>query len=282
MAKSEVVTYSGCPLQIVDQNFSPNIENLKQIFSHPDVVDKPVIVLSVAGDTRKGKSFLLNILLRYLYSSKDNGKQWFDTSANEIISLTGFEWSNSLKSNTDGIWIWSEPLYVKGIDEPIILMDTQGTFGDDTDVSISTKIFGLSALTSSILIFNVKERLNNNDLSNLDIFAQVGQKLSHLYGKMRPFQKLLFLIRDWKFDQYSVGFDGGQKYVDDFLKITEKQSANLQESRRRVYESFPEISGYLMPHPGEKVDKGTFLYSHDFKREFRMEINNFVKGLFTT
>ncbi|RWS15659.1 Atlastin-1-like protein [Dinothrombium tinctorium] len=280
--QKEAISINGTPLQVLDQNFVPNIANLNRVLTNSEIVDKPVIIISVAGDTRKGKSLLLNIILRYLYAQKEHKSKWFDTSNADVIYLNGFEWSSELKSNTDGIWVWSEPMYVKGIDYPILLVDTQGTFGDDTDISISTKIFGLSALTSSLLIFNVKERLNNNDLSNLDIFAQVGQKMSHLYGKMRPFQKLLFLIRDWKFDQYKFGFEGGQKYVNDFLKVTEKQSTNLQDIRRRVQESFPDINGFLLPHPGEKVDKGVFLYASDFKHEFRDEINNFVKELFTT
>lgn len=43
-----------------------NDENLKRIMLHPGVKDKPVVILSVAGEFRTGKSFLLNIFLKYL------------------------------------------------------------------------------------------------------------------------------------------------------------------------------------------------------------------------
>ena len=43
-----------------------NEENLKSIMLHPEVKDKPVVIVSVAGEFRTGKSFLLNIFLKYL------------------------------------------------------------------------------------------------------------------------------------------------------------------------------------------------------------------------
>jgi atlastin 3 len=59
------------PLQIVSVNsekkeFELDVEALSSILLHPDVKDKPVAIVSIAGDFRKGKSFLLNFFLRYL------------------------------------------------------------------------------------------------------------------------------------------------------------------------------------------------------------------------
>ena len=45
-----------------------NEENLKRVMLHPQVKDKPVVIVSVAGEFRTGKSFLLNIFLKYLES----------------------------------------------------------------------------------------------------------------------------------------------------------------------------------------------------------------------
>ncbi|KAF0021357.1 hypothetical protein F2P81_026390 [Scophthalmus maximus] len=60
------------PVQIVtvskdDHSFGLDTEALSQILLAPEVQDKNVVVLSVAGAFRKGKSFLLDFMLRYMY-----------------------------------------------------------------------------------------------------------------------------------------------------------------------------------------------------------------------
>lgn len=49
-----------------DHTFELNLEALEDILLLDEVRDKKVVVLSVAGAFRKGKSFLLDFLLRYL------------------------------------------------------------------------------------------------------------------------------------------------------------------------------------------------------------------------
>ena len=62
--------HSHRPIQIVtahmDHKFELNIETLEEILLSNEVKDKPVVVLTVAGAFRKGKSFLLDFLLRFL------------------------------------------------------------------------------------------------------------------------------------------------------------------------------------------------------------------------
>ena len=58
------------PVQIIsakpDHKFELNFDLLQEILFAENVRDNPVVVLSVAGAFRKGKSFLLDFLLRYL------------------------------------------------------------------------------------------------------------------------------------------------------------------------------------------------------------------------
>jgi atlastin len=62
----------GHPVQIValndDHTFTLKLEELERITSRKDVKDKPVVIISVAGAFRKGKSFLLSYVVRYLLS----------------------------------------------------------------------------------------------------------------------------------------------------------------------------------------------------------------------
>ena len=43
-----------------------NVEELKDILTSPDVGDAKILILTIVGETRAGKSTLLNIIYRYL------------------------------------------------------------------------------------------------------------------------------------------------------------------------------------------------------------------------
>jgi len=62
----------GRAVQVVsvnkDHTFSLNVEGLKRILMQDDVKDRQVVVVSVAGAFRKGKSFMLNFFIRFLQS----------------------------------------------------------------------------------------------------------------------------------------------------------------------------------------------------------------------
>lgn len=62
----------GRPVQVVqthpDHTFELDEEALAEILLQEDIKDRSVVVVSVAGAFRKGKSFLLDFFLRYMNS----------------------------------------------------------------------------------------------------------------------------------------------------------------------------------------------------------------------
>ena len=64
--------------------------------------------MSVAGAFRKGKSFLLDFLLRYL--QRGGGEKWMGDDEEE---LTGFSWRGGAERETTGVLVWSEPFVVQ-------------------------------------------------------------------------------------------------------------------------------------------------------------------------
>lgn len=42
---------------------------LDEILLHPDVEDRQIVVISIVGAFRKGKSYFLNYCLRFLYAN---------------------------------------------------------------------------------------------------------------------------------------------------------------------------------------------------------------------
>lgn len=59
------------PIQIltpVNHEYRLQLENLKEILEQNDVKDRFIVAVSIAGAFRKGKSFLLNFFLKFLYA----------------------------------------------------------------------------------------------------------------------------------------------------------------------------------------------------------------------
>ena len=89
-----------------------NENELREIFIRNDALNKAICVCSIAGDFRKGKSFLLNYCLRFLTNNNDYlnktseiNKEW---PGNVDEPLVGFGWRSGCDLETKGIWIWSE------------------------------------------------------------------------------------------------------------------------------------------------------------------------------
>uniref|UniRef100_K1R576 Atlastin n=1 Tax=Magallana gigas TaxID=29159 RepID=K1R576_MAGGI len=114
---------------------------------HDDVKDNVVMIVSIAGALRKGKSFLLGFFLKYLKAEMSD--DWL----NEDDTIEGFEWRNGTDAVTHGIQIWSKPFIVETESEgkvAILLMDTQGVFDCKSTKQDCANIFTLSGLISSV------------------------------------------------------------------------------------------------------------------------------------
>lgn len=110
-------------------------------------------VISLCGEFRKGKSFLLNLFLRYLKLNIEN-----KCTPDWIMSgqmLNGFHWRGGSKRETTGIHIWPEAFTVQDSEYGevvIILMDTQGLWDNQTNNQGNSIIFCLSTLLTSLQV----------------------------------------------------------------------------------------------------------------------------------
>ncbi|CAN8022291.1 unnamed protein product [Ixodes persulcatus] len=246
----------GRPVQILttkdDHTFELDKEALSRILLADEVKDKHVVVVSVAGAFRKGKSFLLDFFLRYM-RNLDNPNDWV---GDPDAPLQGFSWRGGCERDTTGILIWDEVFQVTTSDGQqlaVLFMDTQGAFDCESTVKDCATIFALSTMTSSVQVYNLSQNIQEDDLQHLQLFTEYG-RLAQQDMTEKPFQKLLFLVRDWSYPyDCPYGAEGGQTILERRLLISERQHQELQQLRKHIRSCFSEIGCFLMPHPGLKV-----------------------------
>lgn len=232
-------------------NFVLDEEALHTILNRDNIRDKPICIVSVAGAFRKGKSFLLNFMLRFL---QNGGKD--DWLGEEDSELDGFHWRGGMERDTTGILMWDEVFLVEtpdGREVAVALVDTQGSFDKNSTVRDCATIFALSLMTSSVLVYNLFNNIQEDDLQHLHYFTEYG-RLALEDAEQKPFQKLQYLVRDWQFPyEYDYGAGGGAEVLRKQLAVEARQHPELQALRKGLVSCFSDMSCFLLPHPGRHV-----------------------------
>ncbi|XP_077970193.1 uncharacterized protein LOC120325414 [Styela clava] len=253
-------------------------DNILKILSQDGVDDCKIMILSVTGAMREGKSFILNMFIRFLESGRSDN--WMNSNE---TNLTGFSWRGGTKSNTMGILMWSKPYFstlLDGTKVAIFLIDTQGAFDNENDLTQSSKIITMSLAISSHMIYNVNKCLRSDKLEFFEMFVEHARMAEGLHGKSF-FQTLLFLIRDWPDrDEHSCGAKGGEIYVNEQLSRGSQNNVRKENFKKM----FEQVGGFLLPHPGKKVAQsrqeqfnGAF---EDISSDFRQHLDELVHFLF--
>lgn len=162
-----------------------------------------VAVVSVMGAFRTGKSFLLDLFLRFLRWEADHPEEakeaakaeppprggednfplptWITSAGAALEGATddseGFRFKGGMDACTEGIWIWSEPFMrqLDGREVAVLLMDTQGAWDSNMTKEQSATIFGLTAVLSSKQIYNINMQIQEDKVENLAYFMRFAQ-----------------------------------------------------------------------------------------------------------
>eukprot|EP00931_Biecheleriopsis_adriatica_P104445 TRINITY_DN79118_c0_g1_i1.p1 TRINITY_DN79118_c0_g1~~TRINITY_DN79118_c0_g1_i1.p1 ORF type:complete len:691 (+),score=172.21 TRINITY_DN79118_c0_g1_i1:94-2166(+) len=204
------------PLQIIKIDLETNkvllgeeeIRILEQQLKKTGV--EKVAVIAVMGAFRTGKSFLLDLMLRYLrekhpqkqktaaagqnmeecevpdWAAAKNVPDWAVNCGATMLEgregrdredLNGFIWRPGMEKCTEGIWVWSEVFVCKSGDEDVavVLMDTQGAWDARMSKEQSATVFGLTTLLASRLVYNVSKQIQQDKIDNLLYFTEFAQ-----------------------------------------------------------------------------------------------------------
>eukprot|EP00930_Biecheleria_cincta_P001992 TRINITY_DN103070_c0_g1_i1.p1 TRINITY_DN103070_c0_g1~~TRINITY_DN103070_c0_g1_i1.p1 ORF type:complete len:602 (-),score=128.33 TRINITY_DN103070_c0_g1_i1:350-2155(-) len=198
----------------------------------------------------------------------------------------GFAWRGGKDKCTQGIWVWSKPFVFtdkKGRKIALLLMDTQGAGDSKLARAQTATIFGITALLSSKLIYNMQNRIEEDKLENMDYITTFTQTVcSDLPGKQAPFGHLEFLVRDWA--NYEEGFSLKQcrQQMEEALAdhLTDVPQETLPRVER-LKNAFRSIHASGLSHPGSKVPKKEYSGEIDLiDRDFLYLLEQFADEFF--
>jgi len=269
----------GSPLQIVKVDsgeVAPVADSLAQLEENLRRLspDTPVAVVAVMGAYRTGKSFLLDLILRYLQSQED----WL--TEERIEKGAGFHWRGGMEKCTEGIWVWSQPFLLTREDGSrlaLLLMDTQGAWDSRMSKAESSSVFGLTAALSSYLVYNVSQQIQEDKVENLHFFLECAAAAVRVLGGAELFQRLDFLVRDW------ANFEEGWTEEQCEAQMTAHLAQHLDSPEEAaaasaVKEMFSSVDCWLLPHPGLNIPRPNWDGSlSDVSPGFRNFLEKYLK-----
>lgn len=302
-------------IHISDEKYTDfNFKALETIFLHPEVRNRKIVLLSIVGTYRKGKSFFLDYCLRYLYANVsfwqitlnltkfiDNffisfqypsiNRKSFAKKHNWLGEpnepLAGFSWKSGSKAETKGILLWSDVFLHEENDEKvaIMLMDTQGLFEVKRKALVDAKIFGISSFLSSIQILNLNDVIQENELEYLKMvndFTKIALKRQNeksFDASSKPFQNLLLLVRDWSDEDIGFGYEGGDEYIKIVLD-TNDENNQAQIVRNSITNAYDNVDAFLLPYPGSirfnKYDGSLKMLNKEFVKHLKTIIEELL------
>ena len=275
-----------------------------------------IAIVSVMGAYRTGKSFLLDLFLRYLRTRESHSVDEVEDGSSgiphwllregSVISegLTkdtgkiGFEWRGGMDKVTEGLWLWSRPYVIElkraGGENVaaekvcVLLLDSQGAFDSKLTKEQSATIFGLTAILSSHQIYNVSKQIQEDTIENLHYFMECASSCVRFLQSESVedpgsalFQRLEFLVRDWPNFESEWTMDQCEKQMSDHL-AQHLDAARDMTTADALKDMFTSVSCWMLPHPGLVVNKPSWSGDiRDLDKEFLKFLDAYVHRVFS-
>ena len=270
------------PINLIEFNRNNFILNEKAL-NILNSINEDLIIISIVGKARTGKSYLMNLLLNY------NNIQY---------PGKGFQISSRLNSCTKGIWLWNtprdSPIYPNS---KIIFIDSEGT--NSTDISTKTydsKIFALIVLISSLFIYNTYGNIDERSIADLAFMAHLSNTIATntiddkdiIINELTP--KFIWVLRDFILDK--IDPDTGKEISsNDYLelclrnKLINKNGIGMENNliRENIIKYFKERECITLPRPVEQEEdlhKLNEIRFDQLKPNFRNEFLNLKRKVY--
>ena len=263
------------PIKLIDfsKGFKINEEALDFLRSIKD----EIIIVSVIGKARTGKSYLMNLLLDLVGKGE------------------GFQVASSLQSCTKGIWLWGTPKNSFNGKAKIVFLDSEGTSSiDKSTKTYDSRIFALVSLISSLFLYNTYSNIDEHGINELSLAAHLSNAITtnsnidkdELLTELSP--KFIWIIRDFMLEK--VHPETGQEisskeYLELCLKNKRcgKGAKDNNIIRQNIIKYFPERDCVTLVRPVDNEDDLKKLNSipyNNLKPEFKMEFKSLKDKIF--
>ena len=209
-------------------------------------------IISLIGKYRTGKSFLLNKV---------------------FLKKKGFNVGSSIKACTKGIWLWSNPLLISNSfceEFPVFLIDTEGLCAYDEEINHDSKIFLISVLISSLLIYNSFGTIDEQALNNLSLIVNLSKNLN----KSKYFPSFLWILRDFalKLEDNEGNLITAKEYLENALNAKNEEKNYV---RNVIKNYFKERDCFTIVRPVENesdLQRLNYLEDEKIRPEFLEQI----------
>ncbi|XP_045403537.1 guanylate-binding protein 5 [Lemur catta] len=261
-----------CLIENTTEKLTVNPEALEIL----SAITQPVVVVSIVGLYRTGKSYLMNKLA---------GKN------------KGFSVGSTVQSHTKGIWMWCVP-HPKKPDHTLVLLDTEG-LGDVEKVDKNdTQIFALAILLSSTLVYNT---MHNIDQGAIDLLHHVTELTDLLRTRNSPdldgaedaadsgsfFPDLVWTLRDFYLGLETNGkLITADEYLENSLRPKEDSNQGIQNfnfPRLCIQKFFPIKKCFIFDSPThrKKLSQLETLHDDELDSEFVQQVAEFCSYIFS-
>jgi hypothetical protein len=276
------------PLQLVgfdeaSGEFVVNEEALDRVAE----TEGAISIVVATGRYRSGKSYLLNLLA--------NGPA--------VAGTDGFAVGHNTNACTKGLWLASQPVKVNlPTGEPctVFFMDSEGFGSTNKDPAYDTRLFALSCLLSSVLIYNSHGSLDEQAIQHLSFVANLSRHvglreasedelgpIGNTEDLSSAFPAFFWVLRDFMLELVD---DAGNPitpnvYLDGALSPKQGfDSTTLSRNRTRaaLTKSFEQRECFTLVRPVDGADALQTLESHEFadlRPEFRQQFQQLRERL---
>ena len=266
---------SNAPIKLIDfsKGFQINQEALEFLRS----IKEEIIIVSVIGKARTGKSYLMNLLLDLVGKGE------------------GFQVASTLQSCTKGIWLWGTPKNSLNGKAKIIFLDSEGTSSiDKSTKTYDSRIFALVVLISSLFLYNTYSNIDEHGINELSLAAHLSNAITtnsnidkdELLTELSP--KFIWIIRDFTLEKIhpETGQEiSSKEYLELCLKNKRcgKGSKDNNVIRQNIIKFFPERDCVTLVRPVDSEDdlkKLNTIPYNELKPEFKMEFKSLKDKIF--
>lgn len=261
------------PIQVVKPATNHrDLELVESNLIHLTRLRGPVALVAVVGKFHSGKSFLMNQLM---------GKS------------TGFGIGPSVQPKTMGIWMWGQPLVFESPRTRqrvnLVFLDTEGFAANNITENYDAKVFAVSTLLSSHLLYNSVKIIDQSDIDYLELLARRTQLFAlrsqlskskwtdSFNHDMLTFPPLTWVVQD--FVQETHNFETPTEWLHRLMGSHSRESDNYSISLLEIFENVDCHTLFIPAFDKRLLTDLSQAHDEDLSPDYRRERDQLIKKL---